>query len=167
MKNKKCLVIGIIILAAIVLFGILWKVNCSKPPVEPLPKANICFTDSLFVDSLMDFMLSENLLKLPEDIDKQDYFYQYIQGYDYLTDSTGTLFYVELESGSCGNTVYILNKKSSDFEILFSEDCVEVNTELEHNDTIAGVRVIYVEKPEIPGLYKIAYDGVGFGISKK
>jgi len=159
-------ILWIVLLVAIVLFGILWLVNRFKSPKEPLPKVNICFTDSLFLDSLVDFMLSENLLKIPENISKQDYFQGYI-GHDYLTDSTGTFFYVELESGSCGNTVYVLNKKSSGFEILFSEDCIEVNTEIEHNDIIAGVRVIYVEKPETAGLYKIAYDGEGFSISKE
>lgn len=165
MKNNKRLVIGIIILVVIVFCGILWFVNCSKSRKEPLPKANICFTDSLFVDSLVDFILSENLLKIPKNISKQDYFQIYI-GHDYLTDSTGTLFYVELEAGSCGNTVYVLNKKSSGFEILFSEDCIEVNTEIEHNDTIAGVRVIYVEKPDV-GSYKITYDGKSFSLSRR
>ena len=158
--------VWIIILIVIVFFGILWIANHYKSKDVSFTKSNIRFTDSLFVDSLMDFMLSENLLKLPKDISKQDYFQGYI-GHDYLTDSTGTFFYIELESGSCGNTVYVLNKKSSDFEILSSEDCIEVNTELEHNDTVAGVRVIYVEKPKSASLYKIAYDGKEFTFSKK
>src|SRR5574344_2915984 len=122
---------------------------------------NLRFSDSLFVDTLMNFMLSENLVEIPEDINKVDYFQTYV-GHDYLTDSTGNVFYVETESGTCGNTVCILDKTADKFKVLYTENCVEVNTDIEHNDVEGGYRVIYINKPDEDGLYKIRYNGTQF-----
>lgn len=119
------------------------------------------FSDSLFIDTLVNYMISENMVELHENNNKVDFFQTYI-AYDYLTDSMGNVFYVEVESGTCGNSVYIIDKTNDVFKVLYTENCVEVNTDIEHNDVEGGYRVIYINKPEMDGLYKIVYDGSKF-----